>query len=619
MNSTHSPAIEDFAFLSNAQTSALLDASGAVSYMPGGDRPDSDLVFARALGSEDNGLWRIRPHGACTVESRRYLPDTMILETVWRSAKGKATVLDYMPPTRPGSNAPGRLFREVRLQGQIAMDFEFRPRFHDGRTVPEVTQVGTAHRWVRWRFHDGDQVLFLAAQGLAHLVKDPGDGALRGTVYGRITAFVMTLGPDLPRPMAPDGRRKATRDRGRRWVAGNVLYDGRYAELVRRSMLTLDGLRYAPTGAYIAAATTSLPEDLGGVRNWDYQHHWWRDAEITLDALVAGGAREGLEAWRRFALETIGDNVASVQIMCGVRGERELPERVIEHLAGYEGSRPVRRGNAAIDQFQLDVYGSIAHALVRIASKVGWTPESARLVMELARVAETRWTEPDSGLWESRGGLKHHTYSKVMAWVAIDRASELAGSGVVPELHDPREAGRLRAVADLIRTDVLTHGFDSEQGSFTQSYDASDLDAALLRLPLVGFIEASDPRMVGTLEALMDELADDRGFMLRYRTPGDRSADGLPGHEGRFLLCSFWLVEVLAMVGRGKEAAVIFDGLAGVAGGLGLLAEEFQPSATGGRQLGNFPQAFSHAGLVRAALALDRSGAWTGTSWGAAA
>ncbi|MFB7836076.1 glycoside hydrolase family 15 protein [Streptomyces sp. NPDC056056] len=619
MHSSPSPAIETLAFLSNGQTSALLDASGAVSYMPGGDRPDSELLFARMLGREDNGLWRIRPHGQCTVESRRYLPDTMILETVWRTEKGKATVLDYMPPTRPGSDAPGRLFREVRLQGQIAMDFEFRPRFQDGRTVPEVTEAGTAHRWVGWRFRDGDQVVTLAAQGMASLAKDPADGALRGTVYGRTTAFVLTLGPDLPRALAPRGRRKATRDRGRRWVAGNVSYEGRYEELVKRSMLTLDGLRYVPTGAYIAAATTSLPEELGGVRNWDYQHHWWRDAEITLDALIAGGAKEGLEEWRRFALQTIGDDVAGVPIMCGVGGERELPERVIEHLSGYEGSRPVRRGNAAIDQFQLDVYGSIAHAFARIASKIGWTPESARMVMELARVAETRWTEPDSGLWESRGGLKHHTYSKVMAWVAVDCASKLAGSGDVPELHDPREAGRLRAVADLIHTDVLTNGFDSKQGSFTQSYGARDLDAALLRLPLVGFIAASDPRMVGTLDALMDQLADDRGFMLRYRTSGDRSADGLPGHEGRFLLCSFWLVEVLVMVGRGKEAAAVFDLLASVAGGLGLLSEEFQPSADGGRKVGNFPQAFSHAGLIRAAVALHRSGAWTGTSWGAAA
>ncbi|MEV6676339.1 glycoside hydrolase family 15 protein [Streptomyces erythrochromogenes] len=619
MHSSPSPAIEEFAFLSNGQTSALLDASGAVSYMPGGDRPDSDLLFARTLGSEDNGLWRIRPHGQCTVESRRYLPNTMILETVWRTEKGKATVLDYMPPTRPGSDSPGRLFREVRLQGQIAMDFDFRPRFQDGRTVSKVTEASTAHPWKGWRFHDGDQVVTLAAQGMAALAKDPADGALRGTVYGRTTAFVLTLGPDLPRALAPRGRRKATRDRGLRWVAGNVSYEGRYEELVKRSMLTLDGLRYVPTGAYIAAATTSLPEELGGVRNWDYQHHWWRDAEITLDALIAGGAKEGLEEWRRFALGTIGDDVAGVPIMCGVGGERELPERVIEHLSGYEGSRPVRRGNAAIDQFQLDLYGSIARAFARIASKVGWTLESARMVMELARAAETRWTEPDSGLWESRGGLKHHTYSKAMAWVAVDCASKLAGSGDVPELHDPREAGRLRAVADVIHADVLTHGFDSDQGSFTQSYGARDLDAALLRLPLVGFIAASDPRMVGTLDALMDQLADDRGFMLRYRTHGDRSADGLPGHEGRFLLCSFWLVEVLAMVGRGKEAAAIFDTLATVAGGLGLLAEEFQPSTNGGRQLGNFPQALSHAGLARAAVALHRLRAWTGTSWGAAA
>ncbi|MEU8779070.1 glycoside hydrolase family 15 protein [Streptomyces sp. NPDC048606] len=628
MNSTSpssSPPIEGLAVLSDSHTAALVDAAGSVVYMSGGDRPDSPLVFARLLGEEENGFWRIRPYGPAELRSRSYRRDTMITETVWDVPQGggTVTVVDHMAVRGPGVGV-GHLIREVRLHKAIA-EFEFRPRFDDGLAVPNIIVGRSEGGHPQWTFRHRDRdrgpVVTLVAHLAPGLETDHENGLVRGRLLRSGAAFVMSLGPQPSRPVSPVSRRASTQRHGRAWVDRNVAYRGRYEALVKRSMLTLEGLRYAPTGAIIAAATTSLPEALGGVRNWDYQHHWWRDADITLTAMIEGGAVDGLAEWRAFALKTIGDDPAGVRIMCGVAGEQNLPEREIGHLSGYENSRPVRRGNAAVDQFQLDVYGSIVHALVRIASRIGWTAASAQMVMALARVAEARWREPDSGLWESRGGRKHHTYSKVMAWLAVDRARELASTGEVPAVHDPLEAARLRAVADLIRADVLTCGFDQEQQAFTQSYGGPELDASLLRLPLIGFIAADDPRMVGTVEALMDQLVDERGFMLRYRTTGDRSADGLPGHEGRFLMCSFWLVEVLARIGRQKEAAAIFDNLVGVAGPLGLLAEEYQPAGggRGGRQLGNFPQALSHAGLISAAAAMNRSGAWSDTSQGAGA
>ncbi len=579
--------IEDYAFIGDTQTAALVGRDGSLDWacLP---RFDSGACFAALLGDRDNGRWRVGPRDPVRATRRRYRPDSLVLETELEVAGGVVRLTDFMPirDERPD------IVRIVEgVAGTVAMEVDLVIRFDMGRVLP----------WVRQR--EGALTATAGPDALCLRTDIELHGEELATVgrfdirAGERRAMALTWFPShqpLPPPIDPAEALRETDDWWRAWSA-RCTYRGPYAEAVGTSLRVLKALTFGPTGGIVAAPTTSLPEWRGGARNWDYRYCWLRDATLTLYAFMLAGYVEEATAWREWLLRAAAGDPARLQIMYGVGGERRLAEYEVPWLDGFAGSRPVRIGNAAHEQLQLDVYGEVSDAMLQ-ARRLGIAPDDwawsleTKMLESLAR----QWTEPDHGIWEVRGPKRHFTHSKVMAWVAFDRSIKSAEQF---GLGGPIDSWR--AVRDEICAEVSAQSYDSLRRTFTQSYGAPALDAALLLLPLVGFIPASDPRMVGTVSAIENELLDD-GLVRRYRD--DAAADGLLDSEGVFLPCSFWLADVYVQQGRRSDAERLFERLLGLRNDVGLLSEEYDPAAR--QMLGNFPQAFSHLALVNTAFNL---------------
>jgi GH15 family glucan-1,4-alpha-glucosidase len=585
--------IEDYALLSDMQSAALVHRRGSMDWccFP---RFDSDACFAALLGGREHGRWLVAPQTPAEPR-RRYRDDSLVLETEWETPEGTIRVIDFMPPRRV---AP-QIVRIVEgVSGRVTVRSELVIRFGYGRILPSMRRLADAD--------------VAAAGPEAIALRTPAPSLHEHSAV--VSTFDVQPGERRPLTLAwfpshtappaaiePDEALRETEHFWRDW-SSHCTYQGPYREAVLRSLIVLKALTYGPTGGIVAAPTTSLPESPSGERNWDYRYCWLRDATLTLLALLHTGYREEASEWRAWLLRAAAGDPDDVQIMYGVAGERRLQEWVVDWLPGFEDSQPVRVGNAAAEQEQLDVYGEVMDAMYQArthdvsASLPAW--ELGRYVLGLL---EHRWREPDEGIWEVRGGRRHFTHSKVMAWVAFDRGIKMCEEF---GLEGPLE--RWRAIRDEIHAEVCREGWNDELGWFTQSYGGSRLDASLLLLPQVGFLPSDDPRVRGTLAAVQRELTAD-GFLRRYRS--EEEIDGLPFGEGTFLPCSFWLVDALALDGRHDEAAELFERLLGVRNDLGLLAEEYDPRT--GRLLGNFPQAFSHVALVNSAITLARTGRHT--------
>ena len=585
------PAIADYGLIADGRSCALVSRVGSIDWLCW-PRLDSPACFAALLGTRENGRWRIAPAGPHR-SSRRYEPLTMILETTHETETGAVRVLDFMPmPT--GTAAIVRRIEGIR--GRVALDCDLAIRADYGRTVPWVEFTGE-----EWHAIAGPDLFVLRA-----------DAELRGedlhivgtfeVAEGEARDFVLSHGRSYGGPPArvdPEQALEATRAY---WDAftDRIIVPPKmrpaWRDAVRRSLLTLKALTHIPSGGIAAAATTSLPETMGGVRNWDYRFCWLRDSAFTLQAFLETGLRREAQAWRDWLIRAVAGSPEQIQIMYGLAGERVLTEWEVDWLPGFANSRPVRVGNAAAGQFQLDVYGEVADVLA-LATRRGLPPHPRQRAHRdvVMKFLEKAWREPDEGIWEVRGARQHFVYSKVMAWVGFDRAARAALAA-----GERREAARLSRIADEIHAEVCARGYNPEIGAFTQYYGSTTVDASLLTLPLVGFLPPKDPRMTGTVAAIERELSRE-GLLLRYQTDGH---DGLEGHEGVFLICTFWLVEVYALQDRMAEAEALFERLLGMANDLGLLSEEVD--AATGEMLGNFPQAFSHIGLVMAAVALSR-------------
>ncbi|MFJ6854686.1 glycoside hydrolase family 15 protein [Streptomyces sp. NPDC091271] len=596
--------IEDYALIGDMQTAALVCRDGTADWLclP---RFDSHAIFAGLLGTEENGFWRLgpaRPEGAepPAADRRRYRGDSLILESEWDTPRGTVRVTDFMPP-RDG--AP-QLIRIVEgVSGRVPMRSELRMRFSYGRVTPWVHKVDS-------------RTVAVAGPDSVWLDTEAETYGQNLTTYSDFTvapgdriAFTISWQPSHHEPPSvpePEASLEATESFWREWVE-QCTYHGPYREAVVRSLITLKALTYAPTGGIVAAPTTSLPEDIGGSRNWDYRYTWLRDAAITLSSLLRTGYREEARAWREWLLRAVAGDPENLQIMYGIAGERELGEAELDWLPGYENSGPVRVGNGAANQLQLDVYGEVTEAL-HLAHMTGLTRNDYAMGLQLKLISylEKHWEEPDEGIWEVRGPRRHFVHSKVMAWVAVDRTIKLIESG---DAEGPLE--RWLQLRDDIHRDVCERGYDKERNTFTQSYGSQELDASLLLIPQMGFLPPDDKRVIGTIEAIQRELSTEDGFVLRYPTEGDDAGvDGLEGDEGAFLACSFWLADDLAMIGRVDEARRLFEKLLALRNDLGLLAEEWDSGLQ--RQVGNFPQAFSHVPLIDTALRLTASGAYVG-------
>jgi GH15 family glucan-1,4-alpha-glucosidase len=583
--------IEDYCLIGDCETAALVSREGSIDWLcwPGFSSP---ACFAALLGTRDNGHWQIAPAGKVRSSRRQYEPQTLVLETTYETEDGEVCLIDFMPSRAEHSH----VVRIVRgLRGKVPMQMDLAIRFDYGRTIPWVTSKNRELHAIA-----GSDMLVLRA-----------DTALRGegmttrsefTVRaGETVSFTLTNLSSLekvPKARSAQTALKKTRTFWKSWCGKNK-YRGPYAEAVERSLVTLKAMTYRPSGGIVAAVTASLPEELGGSRNWDYRYCWLRDTAFTLLALMAAGYVEEAVAWRKWLLRSIAGAPDQVQTIYGICGERQILEWEAEWLPGYEGSRPVRFGNAAVNQFQLDVFGEMAAALshappeekkIRLSS----TAVQAALIDHLCDV----WDRPDEGIWETRGGAKHFTHSKVMAWVALDRSikhhERYDGSGHVK---------RWKKIRDQIHREVCKRGFNKRLNSFVQSYGSKELDASCLRIGLVGFLPMDDPRIVGTIEAIEKGLMQD-GLVLRYDTR--KVNDGLPAGEGIFLACSFWMVTCLWLVGRTAEATTMFDRLLALRNDVGLLSEEYDPVRM--RMVGNFPQALSHLALIHSAFAI--SGLW---------
>jgi GH15 family glucan-1,4-alpha-glucosidase len=583
--------IEDYAFLSDTQTGALVSRDGCVDWLclP---RFDSGACFASLLGENKNGHWRFFTEEKVDKTSRRYRGDSLILETEFETATGAVRLIDFMPPR--GENPD--IIRIVEgIRGEVAMRMELIIRFDYGRTVP----------WVRTA-HGGLEAI-AGPNGLILRTPVKTQGKDLTTVAeftvkkGERVPFVLTWFQSHrppPRAITPDHALRDTENFWADWTK-NFQWRGDWKDAVLRSVIALKGLTYAPTGGLVAAATTSLPEEIGGVRNWDYRYCWLRDASFTLFAMMQVGYRDEAKSWREWLLRAIAGSAAQMQIMYGVHGERRLDEMELSWLSGYENSKPVRIGNAASDQFQLDVYGDVLYALYHAEINGLKTSEPEwRLQVELIKFLESNWQEPDDGIWEVRGGRKHFTQSKVLAWVAIDRAIRLAECCGHSK---PEHIERWKKIRAQIHTEVCERGYNADKKAFTQFYGSDALDASLLTLPLFGFLPATDERIRGTVAAIERELMQN-GLVLRYR-PAEEHVDGLPGKEGVFLPCSFWLASCLHLIGRKEDARKLFERLLGLGNDLGLFSEEYDPIDK--RQLGNFPQAFTHEALIHTAWILN--------------
>ncbi|MDE8670233.1 glycoside hydrolase family 15 protein [Pseudarthrobacter sp. H3Y2-7] len=579
--------IEDYAIIGDLHTAALVARNGSVDWMclPNFDSP---ACFAALLDTPEAGRWLLAPTGAGNCTRRRYRPGTLILETEWDTAEGSVRVTDFMP-ARDDSVDMVRIVEG--LKGSVPMQGELRLRFDYGRIVP----------WVRRMDHG---ISAVAGPDAAYLSTP---APLEGRDMRTVSEFTVRAGDRIPfvlrwahsyKPVPdrtdPEGALASTQAFWEQWIGRNSMA-GDYKDAVERSLITLKALTYAPTGGIVAAATTSLPEDPGGSRNWDYRFCWLRDATLTLQSLLACGYKDEAAAWREWLLRAVAGNPADLQIMYGLDGTRRLPEAELPWLAGYEGSRPVRTGNAAAPQLQLDVWGEVLDGLALTrAADPGTTDDSWDIQVALMEYLEGEWDQPDNGLWEMRGPRRKFTHSRVMAWVAADRMVK-----AVRESGLPGPADRWAALRKTIHHDVMTHGFDEKRNTFVQSYGSTELDASLLLIPRVGFLPHGHPRVAGTVEAIQRELTRD-GFVLRYRP--EASDDGLPGTEGVFLACSFWLADALVGIGRRDKAVDLFERLLTLRNDVGLLSEEWDPRNK--RQLGNTPQAFSHFPLIHCALQL---------------
>ena len=582
--------IEDYALVGDLETAALVSRHGCIDWLcfP---RFDSGACFAALLGTEEHGHWTIQPAGAFRSPGRRYRGDSLVLETDFETDTGAVRLIDLMPPRGVAPDVV-RIVEGVR--GTVEMSMDLAIRFDYGRVIP----------WVRRL----DGVRLAVAGPDALRIDTPVE--LEGRDFHTVASFTVRAGDRVPfvvtwfpshRP-APDpvDAEQALRGTERFWSewSASCTHAGRWHGAVQRSLLTLKALTYAPTGGIVAAPTTSLPEAIGGVRNWDYRYCWLRDATLTLLSLLRAGYVDEARAWRDWLLRAIAGTPDDLHIMYGLAGERRLAELELDWLPGYEGSRPVRIGNGAHDQRQLDVYGEVGDALFQ-ARLAGIEPseDAWRLNAKLLEFLEDGWRLPDDGIWEVRGPQRHFTHSKVMAWVAFDRAVRS-----VERFGREGPVDRWRALREEVHAEVCREGYDAERGAFVQFYGGDRLDASLLMIPLVGFLPATDPRVAGTVEAIRRELTRD-GLVERYRADRENvDVDGLPPGEGTFLPCSFWLVEVLALQGRTAEAEALFERLLGLANDVGLLAEEYDVDR--GRLVGNFPQAFTHLALVDAAYTL---------------
>lgn len=581
--------IEDYALIGDCRTAAIVGRDGAIDWLclP---RFDAPACFAALLGGAGHGSWLIGPQHASPQIRRSYRGETLILETVFTTREGEVAVIDAMPLGLDGSH----IIRRVEgRHGRVAMQFHLKLRFDYGSSTPWVT-----------REEDGKGIVAIVGPDLVTI---RGPVSLMGRDLATVAAFdveadqsatfVLSHCPShLPAPDRFDGDAalRTTEDTWRAW-SKRCKYDGPWREAVLRSLIVLKALTYAPTGGIIAAPTTSLPEQLGGPRNWDYRFCWLRDATLTLIALMGGGYYDEAQAWRDWLHRSIAGNADELQIMYGVRGERHLLEWEAAWLPGYQGATPVRIGNAASEQLQLDVYGEVMDALHQARAGGLDVPLSAwALQINMIEHLETIWQQPDDGIWEVRGGRQHFVHSKVMAWVAFDR--------VVQDIEQYGLEGPIehwRRIRDVIHADVCAKGFSARKNSFTQSYGSDDLDASLLLIPIMGFLPPEDIRVRSTVAAIERELKA-RGFVLRYRT--ENGADGLPPGEGAFLPCSFWLADNYALQGRVEDAKALFETLLALRNDVGLLSEEYDPRAK--CLVGNFPQAFSHLAIVNTALSL---------------
>ena len=580
--------IEDYGLIGDLHTAALVGTNGSIDWLclP---RFDSSACFANLLGTEDNGRWRIAPAKKVFAVTRRYRPSTLVLETEFETADGVVRIIDCMP-MRVSNPRIVRVVEGVR--GTVPMSLQLNPRFDYGKTAPWVRTEGDV-----MRAGAGPEAVELQAS-VPIVRREHHFEAEFAVREGERASFVLTWHlswESAPRPI--DALRAVAETDGwwRAW-SGRSTYKWAWKDEVERSLIVLKALTYAPTGGIVAAATTSLPEFLGGVRNWDYRFCWIRDAALALDALMSAGYVEEATKWRDWVIRAVAGDPEDLQIMYGIGGERRLDEYELGWLPGYEASAPVRVGNAASGQRQLDVYGELADAIYQ-ARQLGMAPVAEGLDpgQGVVRWLEEHWREPDDGIWEVRGPRRQFVHSKVMAWVAADRLLKMAEeSGYEAELKG------LRRMRDDIHEEVCQKGYDAKRNTFTQYYGSAQLDAALLLIPQVGFLPASDPRVVGTVDAIQRELVRD-GFVMRY-IPDKDAADGLPPGEGAFLACSFWLVTDLAMLGRLDEARALFDRLLSLRNDLGIFSEEYDQSRR--RLIGNFPQAFTHLTLIASAVAL---------------
>ncbi|KJV29272.1 glycoside hydrolase family 15 protein [Luteibacter yeojuensis] len=580
--------IEDYAMLGNCRSAALVARNGSIDWLclP---RFDSAAAFAALLGDEDNGRWSLAPADPDATSTRQYIDGSLVLETTWTTATGKAKVIDFMPFA---GEQVGVTRVVIGLEGRVDFESRLKVRFDYGNALPWVTTLedGTLTAIA------GPDMIVLRTP-----VEIEGEGMESVARFqvgaGDRAPFVMAWGPSHLPPPEPLDPRIALEQALEFWGewSGHCNASGEWSEVVRRSLVVLKGLSYQPTGGIVAAPTTSLPEQFGGERNWDYRFCWARDATFVLSALVNAGYHDEASAWRDWVRRAVAGSPGQLQVLYGLAGERRLEEYEVTWLAGYEGAKPVRVGNAASNQFQLDIFGELVGAFSH-AMKHGVVlhPEADNVQAVFLDHLANIWRHPDEGIWEIRGEPRHFVHSKVMAWLAFARAAEQQREGL-----DPHYVKHWRSIAEEIKADILAKGVDPERGCFTQSYGSKELDASLLLVTLTDFLPADDPRMVATVKAVEEDLLVD-GFVRRYDTRS--GVDGLPPGEGEFLPCSFWLVENYVAQGRMAEARALFERLVGLTNDLGLLAEEYDPRSK--RLLGNFPQAFSHVALVNAAFSL---------------
>jgi GH15 family glucan-1,4-alpha-glucosidase len=584
--------IEDYGMIGDCETAALVSRDGSIDWLCWPNF-SSAACFAALLGTPEHGYWKIWPAGKVKAVGRRYEAHTLVVETTFETKDGEVCLVDLMPPRSEHSHVV-RMVRGVR--GTVAMQMDLRIRFDYGRTIPWVTSKDHELRAIA-----GPDMVVLRTEAPLR-----GEGMSTRSEFtvqaGETVSFTMTSLSSLEKvpPARPaETALKETREFWKEWNARNK-YTGPYAEAVERSLMTLKAMTYRPSGGIVAAVTTSLPERIGGSRNWDYRYCWLRDTAFTLLILIYAGYVDEAVEWRKWLLRAIAGAPDQVQTIYGINGERQLVEWEADWLPGYADSRPVLIGNAAVNQFQLDVFGEVASALYRTPQgeedeiRMSSTALQAALIEHLCKV----WRQPDEGIWETRGGPKHFTHSKVMAWVALDRAIK----------HWERHEGggaikRWKKNRDMIHREVCEKGFNKKLNSFVQSYGSKELDASCLRIGLVGFLPMDDPRIVGTIEAIEKRLLRE-GFVHRYDTR--RVDDGLPAGEGAFLACSFWMVTCLWLIGRKADATAMFERLLALRNDVGLLSEEYDPA--GNRMVGNFPQALSHIALIHSAFAM--SGLW---------